>query len=235
VRPAGALKGRGLDPMRSQPIGIGPEIAAAAKDLRYLVDRSYPKDYALRFVADHYRLPKDERHLLFRVVVGRKAAEARRGKLLPAEAAKGRALSLDGYNVLITTESFLSGALVFLCDDGLLRDIRGASRSFRRSAITGTAIEAILGLLALIEPSEVQILFDAQISRSGELAALLRKGLSSRGLSGTARTCPAVDRELKLCGMIVATADGHIIDAIEAAVDLPAEVARRRGIVPLRI
>ncbi|MBN1324402.1 MAG: DUF434 domain-containing protein [Methanotrichaceae archaeon] len=221
--------------MTSQPVDIGSKIKAAAKDIRYLADRSYPKDYALRFVADHYRLDKDERHLLLRVVVGRKAAAARLGRLLSARAIEGWTLYIDGYNVLITTESLLLGAQVFLCDDGLLRDIRGASRHYHRSAVTGPAIDAIFDILNDIGPSDIQILLDSQISKSGELAAEMRGHLDRLGLKGTARTCRAVDRELKLCGMIVATADGHIIDAIEAAIDLPAEVARRRGIVPLRI
>jgi hypothetical protein len=48
-------------------------------------------------------------------------------------------------------------------------------------------------------------------------------------LPGTAKTARDVDRQLKSSRAIVATADGNVIDAAARVIDLPWEIARRRG------
>ncbi|MGA9097410.1 MAG: DUF434 domain-containing protein, partial [Methanotrichaceae archaeon] len=102
--------------------------------------RGYPKESAIRFVADHYRLPEWQRFVLVRVVVASSQTSARMAKLVPLEALNRKEILIDGYNVLITVESILEGCPVYLCDDGLLRDIRGIFRSYRQSKITDQAL-----------------------------------------------------------------------------------------------
>jgi hypothetical protein len=77
------------------------------------------------------------------------------------------------------------------------------------------------------------VILDQQISRSGELAATIRGALADFGVQGEATTARDADRRLKVAPHPVATGDGAIIDAALEAVDLPAEVAKRRGIIPL--
>jgi hypothetical protein len=84
-------------------------LKAAARDARYLVDHGYPKESAIRFVSDHHRLPEEQRFVLTRVVVASDTAKARRDKIQPLKALHGRALFIDGYNVLISVESLLGG------------------------------------------------------------------------------------------------------------------------------
>ena len=40
----------------------------AYEDLKYLLNRGYRKNVALKFVSNHYRLRKEDRHLLARCV-----------------------------------------------------------------------------------------------------------------------------------------------------------------------
>lgn len=198
-----------------------------------MVDRGYPNDSAVRYVSDHHRLPEGQRFVLLRTVVSADKALCRMAKALRLHALQGRALFVDGYNVLITTESLLGGYPVYLCDDGFLRDTRGFFRSYKASRITVCAFSEILDLLAHARPSRVEVLLDQQISRSGELAKEVRGLMAERDLPGGARCARDVDHQLKTCGSIIASSDGNVIDAASSVIDLPGEIARGRGISPL--
>jgi len=54
-------------------------------------------------------------------------------------------------------------------------------------------------------------------------------------LPGVARCARDVDHQLKVCGSIVASSDGNVIDAASNVIDLPGEISRRRGISPLLV
>ena len=85
-----------------------------------------------------------------------------------------------------------------LCDDGVIRDIKGVSRNFSTSENTHNAIELILSFLKEKYPSQVYFLFDSQISKSGVLAGLLREKITQAGLMGEAGTSRHVDHDLKM-------------------------------------
>jgi hypothetical protein len=200
-----------------------------------LVDRGYPKDSAIRFVSDHYCLPKEQRVVLIRSIVEFKLACSRKAKVLPLEALRERVVFVDGYNVLITVESLLAGYPIYQCDDGFLRDTRGVYGSYKCSKFTIPAISAILDLLALAIPSWVEVLLDQQMSRSGGLAEQIRCMMAKRGLPGDAKTAQDVDHSLKTAMSIVATSDGYVIDAASSVVDLPGEMARMQCINLLKL
>ena len=126
----------------------GDGLKRAAQEARYLVDRGYPNDSAVRYVSDHHRLPEEQRFVLQRTIVSADTALARMAKALRLHALRGRVVFVDGYNTPITTESLLAGYPVYLCDDGFLRDTRGFFRSYKASQITVCAFSEILDLLA---------------------------------------------------------------------------------------
>lgn len=210
-------------------------MSRAAEEARYLLDRGYPKDSAVRFVSNHHGLPEEQRYVLARAVLSSRSAGERKAKAVPVQALRGRYVIIDGYNVLITVESLLAGCPVYLCDDGFLRDVRGIFKRYRPSRFTETALSIILDLLALADPGRIEFLLDQQMSRSGELAAGIREQMAGRSLPGTACTARDTDHRLKTSPGIVASADGNVIDAATIVVDLPAEIARMRGISPLHI
>ena len=109
----------------------------------------------------------------------------------------------------------------------------GIFSSYKISHLTAPALSGVLDLLAEAEPAHVEVLLDQQMSRSGELAELVRGMMAERGLPGTARTAGNVDHLLKVSEAVVATSDGNVIDAAKRIYDLPREIAKRRGIVPL--
>lgn len=198
--------------------------------MRYLLDRGYPKESAVRFVSNHYRLPQEQRFAIMRVVLSRAQARARREKAVPLEALRGKAVFVDGYNVLIAVESLLSGKAVYKGDDGFLRDTQGIFRSYKASKLTAPAISDILILLHYAAPARVEVLLDQQISMSGQLASEIRGMMEELDLQGSARTAQDVDHKLKVAKGIIATGDGNIIDAVHMVVDIPGRIAQEKCI-----
>ena len=148
---------------------------------------------------------------------------------------RDRVVFVDGYNAIITAHSLLAGYPVYLCDDGFLRDTRAFFRGGRELQSAASALSEILDLLDSARPSRVRVLFDQQISRSGEMAGEARRMMAARGLPGEAGCARDVDHLLKACGGIVASSDGNVIDAAAAAIDLPGEIAREHSIRPILI
>ncbi len=156
-------------------------------------------------------------------------------KALPLHNLRSCEVFVDGYNTSITTHSLLTGYPVYLCDDGFLRDTRGFFRNDKPLQVAVCAFSEILDLLAYSRPSRVVVLLDQQISRSGELAKDVRCMMAKRELPGEAMTARDVDHQLKVCGSIIATSDGNVIDGASSVIDLPREIARGRRIRTLLI
>ncbi len=190
----------------------------AASEIRYLLDRGYPQKSAVAFVCSHYRLDVAARYLLSRTVLSCEVSEKRKAKFLPCDKIEGNSIVIDGYNIIIGMESILENK-AYLCDDGVIRDIKGAFRSYQVSSNTEEAVGHILGFLKEMKPENVVFLLDSQISRSGMFAKMLREKLVAAGLRGEARTSKHVDYDLKRCGEIVASSDGVIIDEAERVVN----------------
>jgi len=197
-------------------------VSDAVRDLRYLLNRGYPRDSAVNFVANHYRLPLNQRHLLARCVFSRREVAKHRRKSVRASAVRGKHLGVDGYNVLITLESILIRKQVVRCDDGYVRDLRAIFGKYRVSPATSRALTALLRIIARAKPSYVELLFDKQVSRSGELAGMVRQRLEQMKLKGDAQATGGVD--LKLSSFdVAASSDRAIIGRAKEIWDIPAE------------
>lgn len=205
------------------------KVSDAVRDLRYLLNQGYPRESAVNFVANHYRFPLAQRHLLVRCVFSKREAVEHRRKAVEASAVRGKRLGVDGYNVLITVESVLSNRQVVRCDDGYIRDLRAIFGKYRMSSITSLALTTIMQTIARAKPSYVAVLFDKQVSRSGELAARTAKQLKLAKLRGDSRTEAEVDLNLRAFD-VVASSDRVIIKRAKRIWDLPADIAKRRTV-----
>ena len=199
-------------------------MAEAARDIRYLLERGYKRDSSIRFAADHYGLDKNDRYILARTVFSPDSSKARKKKKLHCEELKGKTLLVDGYNVLITLESMLGGERIWIADDSFLRDIQGVFNKHSNNKLTFQAVEELLSFLLSSEVKKTDVLLDTQMKYSGELAAHIRKRMKELSMKGEARTSRHVDYDLKNCqpSYVVATADGIIIDSVKNVIDIPA-------------
>ncbi|MCD6236196.1 MAG: DUF434 domain-containing protein [Thaumarchaeota archaeon] len=192
----------------------------ARLDLKYLLNRGYRKSSALKLVGDKYQLNRAERSILFRSVLSDDEASVIRSKMASLEDLKGEELWIDGFNVLNTIETVLRGEVLVLCDDGVLRDFSEIHSKYRLSDLTGKALEEITSLLRKAETGYVVFLFESQISRSGEIAALARKILEAEKVPGEARTTKSVDSALIKSGKLVASSDSTILLKCKRFIDL---------------
>ena len=144
-----------------------PALKEAAADLRYLLNRGYPRDAALRLTGNRYNLDHDGRHLLRRGVCADAVADERRSKQVTVEALHGARLAIDGHNCIITVESAVKGRTICLADDGFVRDIAGLSGGYRATKETAQALDLIMEFLQSAGPAEVRF---SSTPRSGEAA-----------------------------------------------------------------
>lgn len=204
------------------------KLSDAVHDLRYLLDQGYPRDSAVNFVANHYRLPLNQRHLLARCVFSKAEIANHRAKAVSIAKVRGKRLGIDGYNVLITVESILTGKQVIRCDDGFVRDMRAIFGKYRITPATTRALKAIGRVIAKAGPSYVTVLFDKQVSRSGELAAETRRILKQAKVKVDTRAIAEVDRELRAFN-VVASSDRAVIKRAKAVWDISGEILKQRA------
>jgi len=199
---------------------IRKELWEAAEDLRYLLNRDYPRDASLQLIGNRYNLDRDHRHLLRRGVFPSSLAEVRRNKKVSLKEIRGKGLAIDGYNCIITLESALKGKAILLADDAFIRDIAGVSGGYKETAETREALQLIMDLLRSAAPQEVCFLFDSPISGSGELASLIRDLMKERGIQGDAVAVKVPERIMADYAGICASSDTAVIDHAEGVFDL---------------
>jgi hypothetical protein len=201
----------------------------AKDDLYLLLNMDYPKPYALRFVGDHYGLKNQERYLLSRTVFPKDYILETKRKKTSLKKIKGKEVFVDGYNVIITTESVLMGK-TFISMDGVLRDIRNVSKKHRITNETIESVDLVLNLLEKYRPSYTQFYLDKMMSKSGKLSEIIREGMEDRDIQGDSETILSVDHVLKNKDGIIATNDSAIILDVKKFIDLPSKIKTSRGI-----
>jgi hypothetical protein len=216
----------------------------AIADLLWLLDRSYPKKPALELVGNRNALGRDERMVLYRGVFDSATnAERVKKRCRCAEVGAGELL-IDGHNVLITLESYLSGKRVFRSLDGFVRDTAGFYGSYSFGDLAKRSVELLVSHLAAENPCpEVRIFLDRPVSRSGELASFVREALSMRGIRGDVVAVRSPDFEILKALEIapapaVATSDTVILDRAASCVDIPGEIVEtvfKRAVMDLAV
>lgn len=205
---------------------ISEKLQNATSDLKFLLNKNYNKKAALDFVGNHYLLDKEERNYLQRKVYSSKKSQDRRIKIIPLSKIKGKPLLIDGYNVLITVESICNadGSIV-ICDDGVIRDVNAVFGKYKCKENTVNALNSVLALVKIYHPAYVQVFFDTQVSKSGELAKLTNEIIKKHGINGSAHTAPNVDYQLINLSHetdgVVASSDSVIMDKVDYILDIP--------------
>jgi len=207
------------------------QIQEGALDFRYLLNRGYPRKATLELVGNRYQLTSDLRHLLHRGVFSNADSKLRSKKRLPIKAIRDKKLAIDGYNVSSAVEAGLSGQPLVLGDDGFIRDISGLSGRFKKTERTQEAIRMVLNVLKRMKPLQILFLFDAPISRSGQLAQEIRERLKREHIPGDARAVKVPEIILNRYPGVIATSDTAIIDQSEKVVDLAGATLRQRTIL----
>lgn len=196
------------------------ELQPAAADFFFLQNHGYPRNSALEWVGNRYQLTRIERDVLNRGVFSQETALRRRAKRCAGSSWLKKTLMVDGHNVHITIESALGGCSLLLGNDGALRDLAGRSSQFALTETSEMAMDLLFSLLDELRPGRVVFLFDAPLSRSGQMAEGYRQRLRKLGISGSARAVPVPEREFNYRECVIASSDRAVLDAAKEWLDL---------------
>lgn len=221
-------RNRGLAP--EDAAAFGPEaqlsLQTAVLDYSWLLTRGYAGQAALKLVGDRHQLTARQRKAVYRCACTDTAREVRYARQRTLAQLGGKPLQIDGFNLLITVETALSGGLVLQGRDKALRDLASVHGSYRTVSQTEQAIQRIGARLQRAGVGPVHWWFDRPVGNSGRLRAHLEEVAHERGWPWTAQLVNNPDRELAAADCAVATSDAWILDHCRAWVDVASEIIR---------
>ena len=196
----------------------------ASKDLAFLMTRQYADDASMKLVGDHYQLHERQRKALLRVACSDSSLEQRLQHRVAHSSLTGQILHVDGYNLLITVESALSGGILLRGRDGCIRDIASVHGSYHRVEETASAIRFIGKTFHKLGVAGVRWLFDAPVSNSGRLKMQLTELALENKWPWEIEVVNQVDQRLIESHDIVITSDGWILDRAERSAEITTQV-----------
>ncbi len=206
-----------------------PILRTAVAELAWLLTRGYAPNAALKVVGDHHNLTVRQRTAVRRAACGDAALAAREAKRRPATSGAGQSLAIDGYNLLITVESALSGGLIVVGRDGCCRDLASVHGTYRKVEETRPAVMLIADHLHRLKVANVRFYLDQPVSNSGRLKGLMAEWLAPGGLAADGPAWhvaldPSPDRVLADSADLVVTSDSNVLDGCGAWVNLAADI-----------
>jgi len=193
----------------------------AVKEYFYLMNRRYPEKPTLKLICDHHRLTGVQRTILFRGITSDHRAHVRKGKLIPdRDHWEGKYFLIDGYNVLYTIMNHLTGKLLFIGNDGIMRDTGNDFNDVDSRKLFSRAVDVFVDFLGTTRIASAKVYFDSQVPGSKEDAEELVAAVKRLSIEVDIYLHEAVDKVLSEIknGNAVCTSDSEIIDATGAKV-----------------
>jgi hypothetical protein len=184
----------------------------AVRDLSYLLTQGYPENASMQLVGNRYRLNARQQKAVMRVACSNQALWQRERTRLEWTDLHNEAVVIDGYNLLITLESALSGGVILLCRDGAYRDIAGIHSTYKRVEETMPAIQLIGQALTELGIFKAHWYFDTPVSNSGRLKMLLLEEATKNGWNWEAELVFNPDKTVLESDKIIISADSWILD-----------------------
>ncbi len=198
--------------------GAYATLRTAVDEFSWLLTHGYATDSALKLVGDRHDLTVRQRMAVRRSACSDQALGLRLQSRIASADVRGQPLAIDGYNLLITVESALSGGLVLIGRDGCCRDLASVHGTYRKVEETLPALELIVESVASLGVSDVDWYLDSPVSNSGRLKAFLAEVIAARG--GEAPVRPTWNIELVAspdallwqCDASIVTSDSAVLD-----------------------
>ena len=204
-----------------------PALQTAVAELAWLLTRGYPHQSSIKLVGDRHALESRQRVAVSRSTCSDADVARRQARIVSPQALAGCRIEIDGYNVLTTIEAALSGGVLLLARDGVLRDMASMHGSYRKVEETQPALELIGQTLAGFGVSEALWLLDRPVSNSGRLKTIIEDLAGEHGWTWRVELAHDPDAELAQSDEIVATADSGILDLCGTWFNLAREIVER--------
>jgi hypothetical protein len=189
-----------------------PDLKNAVADLSWLLSKNYNETSSLKLVGDRYRLNLRQQMAVRRSCCSYDALHHRMANQKNGAALENANVFVDGFNTLITIESFYSGAYLFLGMDNCIRDLASIHGSYRKVKETPEALSQLCSFLWNLKPESVTWFLDAPVSNSGRIKTLLKEISPDTNVE----LVPNADKELLLSKGIIVTTDGPILDRVSS-------------------
>jgi len=190
-------------------------LRAAVDDLSLLLTRGYAHFSATKLVGDHYQLAARQRTAIGRSACPDQARAYRLEHNVPVPELAQAPITIDGYNLLIGTESALGHAVLIRGRDQTIRDMASVHGSYRRVHETLPAIELIGRALVSLRVDRVHWLLDAPVANSARLKQMLTQHARDNQWPWHITLSHHVDTDLAQSDGIVITSDGPVLDKVD--------------------
>ncbi len=181
----------------------------AVTDFSLLLSRGYATPSAIKLVGDRYSLTERQRSAVVRAACSDLALAGRKQRELALSAIANQPLLIDGYNILTTLETALSGGVILSCRDGCFRDMAGIHGTYRKVEETIPALNLLADFINSQSAGPIALLLDSPVSNSGRLKALIQDVNQNWKID----LVPDPDPLLSASDQIIISADSVILDA----------------------
>jgi hypothetical protein len=202
----------------------------AIKDHSLLLGKGYPDKRTLELISDTYKLDRHGRAILYRGVFKKEVVIKRRAKLLTGDPPEKALLKVDVLNQFYSIVSYLSGQVVFIASDGLLRDASGYHGEIPERRIADRAIQEMVLFIESRRDLRVELFLDRQVDACAPVGAALEAEIANRFPQVKIVRSDRVDAELSSDeGFLLATSDSAIVDrTLNRVFDLARKILERK-------
>jgi len=184
----------------------------AVCDYSMLLSKGYAEKSSLKLVGDRFGLTDRHRLAVMRCGCSDEQLFVRReNEVTPSEVTQNE-LAIDGYNLLITIESALSGGCIFRGRDKCLRDLASIHGTYRKVSETIPSIELVGKCLSGLGTRHCMWYFDSPVSNSGRLKTIMYEVIEKNCWGWDVELSQNPDKELIETNRIVVTSDSDVLD-----------------------
>ena len=208
-------RNRGKDPHDEEFFGLKKErekLLLALNDMHYLLTKDYPARATLALVGNRYRLRQRQMLALQGMACSAKDIKNRKLKEVNADHIHGKTIYLDGFNVVIVLETFLSGGFVFKGLDGCYRDISSVHGSYKRVRQTENVLITVGKALHGLGAERAIWIFDAPVSNSGRIKTLCYEIATAHGFAWDIYLDNAPDKFLIAEKRLIVSSDAWVLN-----------------------
>lgn len=205
-----------------------PLIKEAVKDLCWLLSRGYGEKSSLKLVGDRYNLAARQRLAVIRCSCSQEEKTIREKKKVNREELTCEDIYIDGYNLLTTIETALSGGFLFKGVDGTIKDLASVHGTYRKVNETIPAIELIGRYLEEhCRPKSCVWLLDKPVSNSGRLKGIISSVAAENNWNWQVELVNSPDFILSNTDKIIVSSDSQILNKAKRWFNLQAEIIER--------
>jgi len=204
------------------------DLCSAVADFSLLLTKGYADKSALTLVGDKFNLTKRQRIAVMRSACSDQQLASRNERCIELNNLVNHNIVIDGYNLLITIEAAIGGAVILKGRDGCFRDLASIHGTYRKVAETIPAVNLIGDFLAEFGLNKALWFLDSPVSNSGRLKTIIGQLAHKNNWNWEIELVPSPDAELKKTEQIVVSSDSVILDECKSWVNLAVEIITRK-------